>query len=167
MNLSKIDLLNKKFTRSAFGYAPREVEQYLAEVAEALGDAADRQREMARKIKRLEASLVEYRQRDEALRDTLLSTQKMVDELKVAASREAEVILYEANAKARETVRQGHERLAQLHEEIEALKHQRTRFRVEIRSLVETHLRLLQNDDPDLERLEELESKVSFLKKVE
>lgn len=167
MNLSKIDLLNKRFTRSAFGYAPREVDQFLVEIAEALGEAADRQRELARKGKRLEAKLQEYVQRDETLRDTLMSTQRMVDELKVAASREAEIILGEANTKARGIVQRGHERLAELHEEIEGLKRQRNQFRIQLKGLVQAHLELLESSDPRQERLEELESKVSFLKKAE
>jgi cell division initiation protein len=167
MNLSKIDLLNKKFSRTAFGYAPKEVDLLLVEVAEVLGEAADRQRELVRKAKRLEAQLQEYMQRDETLRDTLMSTQRMVDELKVAAGREAEIILGEANAKAREIVQRGHERLAQLHEEIESMKRQRNQFKIQLKGLVQAHLELLESSDPQQSRLEELESKVSFLKKAE
>ncbi|SKA80433.1 cell division initiation protein [Paucidesulfovibrio gracilis DSM 16080] len=167
MNLSKIDLLNKRFSRSPLGYAPREVDQFLVEVAEALGEAADRHRELGRKAKRLEARLQEYRQRDETLRDTLMSTQKMVDELKVAAGREAEIVLQEANSKARSIVQRGHERLAQLHDEIEALKRQRNQFRIQVKGLVQAHLELLEGRDPEQDRLEDLESRVSFLKKAE
>lgn len=167
MNLSKIDLLNKKFSRAALGYAPREVDQFLVEVAEALGEAADRQRELGRKAKRLDVQLQEYRQRDETLRDTLMSTQKMVDELKVAAGREAEIILNEASGKAREIVQRGHERLAQLHEEIESMKRQRNQFRIQLKGMVQAHLELLESGGPEQQRLEELESRVSFLKKAE
>jgi len=167
VNLSKIDLLNKKFSRSPLGYAPRDVDQFLVEVAEALGQAADRQRELVRKVKRLESRLQEYRQRDETLRDTLMSTQKMVDELKVAAGREAEIILQEANTKAREIVQRGHERVGQLHEEIESLKRQRNQFRIQIKGVVKAHLEILEGEDPEQERLEELESRMRFLKKAE
>lgn len=167
MSLSKIDLLNKRFTRKAFGYDRAEVDHLLIEMAEVLGDEADKRKELKGKVKRLEEQLVEYRQRDQALRDTLMSSQKMVDELKLAAGREAEQILDAAHSKADETLRQAHSRLAQVHEEIESLKRSRDRFRVQVRSLVRSHLELIESEDPDSERYEEMESKLTFLKKAE
>ncbi|MBU1248885.1 MAG: DivIVA domain-containing protein [Proteobacteria bacterium] len=167
MSLSKIDLLNKKFSRKLFGYDRSEVDQILQEMAEVLGADADEKRELKQRAKQLERQMVEYRERDEALRDTLMSTQKMVDELKMAAGREADQILDEAHSKAEATLRQAHIRLAQVHEEIETLKRHRNQFRVQIRSLVRTHLELIEAEDPDSERKEELESKLTFLKKAE
>jgi cell division initiation protein len=167
MTLSKIDVLNKKFSRGLFGYSRAKVDQFLQEAAEALGVAAEERKEAAKNLKRLEALVAEYKQRDETLRETLLSTQRMVDELKMAAGREAELILAEARVKAEAALREGHNRLAEIHDEIEALKRQRSRFQVELKALVETHLRLLETDDPALERIEALESKLKFLKKVE
>ncbi len=167
MSLSKIDLLNKNFSRSMFGYNRYEVDQILIEMAEVLGADADAKKELKFRVKRLEEQLVEYRQRDTALRDTLMSTQKMVGELKLAAGREADQILDAAHSKAEETLRQGHTRLAQVHEEIESLKRCRNQFRIQVRSIVRTHLEILESGDPDSERLEQLESKLTFLKKAE
>lgn len=167
MSLSKIDLLNKRFTRKTFGYDRSEVDHLMFEMAEVLGDEADKKKDLKGRVKHLEEQLVDYRQRDEALRDTLMSTQKMVDELKMAAGREADQILDEAHSKAEETLRQAHSRLAQIHEEIESLKRNRNRFRVQVRSLVRSHLELIESEDPGSERLEEMESKLTFLKKAE
>ena len=100
MTLSKIDVLNKKFSRGLFGYSRAKVDQFLQEAAEAVGVAAEERKEAAKNLKRLEALVAEYKQRDETLRETLLSTQRMVDELKMAAGREAELILAEARVKA-------------------------------------------------------------------
>ncbi|QJB57849.1 DivIVA domain-containing protein [Pseudodesulfovibrio sp. zrk46] len=167
MTVSKIDLLNKQFSRRMFGYSRMEVDQFLLELAEVLGNAADVQKGLKKKIKQLEQSVKEYRQRDETLRDTLMSTQKMVDDLKVTASKEAQLIIDEARTKADETVQKGHNRLAQLHEEIEDLKRQRTRFEVQLKGLIKTHLELLETPDPEKEIAEELESKLKYLKKVD
>ena len=177
MNLSKIDCLNKKFPRRPVGYAVQEVDQFLGEIAEVLGEYADMKKELVRRIKRLEAQLTEYKQRDETLRDTLMSTQKMVDELKVTAGREAELVLDEAQGKADEVlrearlradamVRDAHDRVAQVAGEIESLKRQRARIKVELRGLLQGHLALIETDDPGQERLEELESKLTYLKKA-
>lgn len=167
MTVSKIDLLNKQFSRRMFGYSRMEVDQFLLELAEVLGNAADTQKGLKKKIRQLEQSVKEYRQRDETLRDTLMSTQKMVDDLKVTASREAQLIIDEARTKADETVQKGHNRLAQIHEEIEDLKRQRTRFEVQLKGLIKSHLEMLETPDPEKEMAEELESKLKYLKKVD
>jgi len=167
MIVSKIDLLNKQFSRRMFGYSRMEVDQFMLELAEVLGSAADTQKGLKKKIKQLEMSVKEYRQRDETLRDTLMSTQKMVDDLKVTASKEAQLIIDEARAKADATVQNGHNRLAQIHEEIEHLKRQRTTFEVQLKGLLKSHLEMIEMSDPEKEKSEELESKLKYLKKVD
>ncbi|MBI9078426.1 MAG: DivIVA domain-containing protein [Pseudodesulfovibrio sp.] len=167
MTVSKIDLLNKQFSRRMFGYSRMEVDQFMLELAEVLGDAADSQKDMRKKIKRLERSVKEYRQRDEMLRDTLMSTQKMVDDLKVTASKEAQFIIDEARSKADVTVQKGHNRLAQVHEEIETLKRQRIQFEIQLKGLLKSHLEMLEMSDPEREKVEGLESKLKYLKKVD
>ncbi|MCJ2163703.1 MULTISPECIES: DivIVA domain-containing protein [unclassified Pseudodesulfovibrio] len=167
MTVSKIDLLNKQFSRSMFGYSRMEVDQFLLELAEVMGDAIDTQKEMRKKIKRLEVSLKEYRQRDETLRDTLMSTQKIVDDLKVAASKEAQLILDEARTRADATVQKGHSRLAQMHEEIESLKRTRTQFEIQLKGLLNSHLEMLEMSNPERDKIEEIESKLKYLKKAE
>jgi cell division initiation protein len=167
VTISKIDLLNRKFSKRMWGYAPDEVDQLMAEVAEMLGAVAEERKALIKKVKRMELSVEEFRQRDETLRDTLMSTQKMVDDIKGGAQREAQLIVDEARAKAEAMVQQGHNRLAQLYEDIENLKRQRSQFEIQLRALIETHLRILESDDPAENRLENLESKLKFLRKAE
>lgn len=167
MTISKIDLLNRKFAKRLWGYAPEEVDQLMAEVAEMLGLVAEERKNLLRKVKRMEGSVEEFRQRDETLRDTLMSTQKMVDDIKGGAQREAQLIIEEARAKAEGMVQQGHNRLAQLYEDIENLKRQRSQFEIQLRGLLETHLRVLDSEDPAVSRLESLESKLKYLRKAE
>ncbi|WP_285906140.1 DivIVA domain-containing protein [Pseudodesulfovibrio pelocollis] len=167
MTISKVDLLNKQFSRSLIGYSRMEVDQFLLELADVLGESAEAHKNLRRKLKQMEQALKEYRQRDETLRDTLMSTQKMVDDLKVAATREAQLVLDEARAKADATVQRGHNRLAQIHEEIEDLKRRRTQFEVQLKGLLKSHLEMLEMSDPDRDKVEELESKLTYLKKVE
>ncbi|MDP2848069.1 MAG: DivIVA domain-containing protein [Humidesulfovibrio sp.] len=167
MTISKIDLLNRKFAKKVWGYAPEEVDQLMAEVAEMLGAVAEERKNLLKKVKRMESSVEEFRQRDETLRDTLMSTQKMVDDIKGGAQREAQLILDEARSKAEGMVQQGHNRLAQLYEDIENLKRQRSQFEIQLRGLLETHLRIIDSEDPAETRLESLESKLKYLRKAE
>jgi cell division initiation protein len=166
MNLSKIDLLNKRFSKSFRGYCRTEVDQLLQEAAEAIGDLSEDKKELHRRVADLEASLAEHKQREETLRDTLMTTQRMIDDLKANARREAQLIIDEAQAKAEAILNRAHLRLAQLHEDIAELKRQRTQFEVKLRSLLDAHLRMLEMENQDQEQLEALESKLKFFKKV-
>jgi len=77
------------------------------------------------------------------------------------------LILDEARSKAQTTIQKGHNRLAQIHEEVEAVKRQRTQFEIQLKALLDSHLKMLEHDDPDIEKMEELESKLTYLKKAE
>lgn len=166
MSLSKIDLLNKKFSKSFFGYSKSEVDQLMVELAEVLGASADEKKQLLKKVGRRDNTIAEFRQREETLRDTLMTTQKMVDDLKATARKEAEVIINEAHSRAEGILQQAHNRLAQIHEDINELKRQRTRFEVELKALLESHLKTLEIGDPELEKVEAIESKLKFFKKA-
>lgn len=166
MNLSKIDLLNKRFTKRFRGYCRMEVDQLLQEAAEAIGDLSEDKKELHRRVADLEANLGEHKQREETLRDTLMTTQRMIDDLKANARREAQVIIDEAQAKAEAILNRAHLRLAQIHEDIAELKRQRTQFEVKLRSLLDAHMRMLEMENQEQEQLEALESKLKFFKKA-
>jgi cell division initiation protein len=100
------------------------------------------------------------------MRETLLSTQRMVDEMTAQARKEAQLILDEAQGKAGDIVRQAHQRLGQVHEDIANVKRWRSEFQTRFKGLLETYLRLLDTRDPDVERMEEMEAKLTFLKKA-
>ncbi|MFW5499101.1 MULTISPECIES: DivIVA domain-containing protein [unclassified Maridesulfovibrio] len=166
MSLSKIDLLNKKFSKSLFGYSKSEVDQLMVELAEVLGTSADEKKQLQKMVSRRESTITEFRQREETLRDTLMTTQKMVDDLKATARREAEVIINEAHSRAEVILQQAHNRLAQIHEDINELKRQRIRFEVELKALLESHLKTLEIGDPEVDKVEAIESKLKFFKKA-
>jgi cell division initiation protein len=166
VGISKIDILNKRFAKRFRGYCRTEVDQLMHEAAEVIGEYAEAKDKLAERVDQLERQLEEHRRREETLRDTLVTTQRMVDELKANAQKQAQLIIEEAHAKAREILGQGHTRLAQLHEEITELKRQRTQFEVKLRSLLEGHQRLLDMEDQDQEQLEALESKLKIFQKA-
>ena len=166
MKLTKIDLLNKRFPKRLRGYCREEVDALMTEAAETIGELAEDKKELKRRLVDMHARLEEHKQREQTLRDTLMTTQKMVEDLKANAHKEAQLIIDEAQAKAEAILHRAHLRLAQLHEDITELKRQRTQFEVKLRSLIEAHIRLLDMENQEQEQLESLESKLKFFKKA-
>ena len=166
MAVSKIDVLNKVFSRSFRGYTCAEVDAFLQDVAESLGALAEDKEGMQARLARLEESLEEHKSREVTLRDTLVTTQRMIDDMKSNAQKEAQLIIDAANQKAEVMLNQTHQRLAQLHGDISELKKQRTQFEVKLRSILDAHVRMLEADKDEQAKLDEAESKLKFLTKA-
>jgi cell division initiation protein len=165
MDISKVDILNKKFSSSLVGYKKQDVETFLQEVADHMGLLAEQKENIERKKRALEEKLKEYKAREDTLQNTLLTTQKMTDDIKANAQKQAELIVRESQAKSEDILRHAHKRLAQIHEDISELKKQRAHFEIKLRSMIESHLKLLDSQDEDNLQLEEAESKLKFLQK--
>jgi cell division initiation protein len=164
--ISKIDILNRSFSKKLRGYDPQEVDQTLSEAAETLGSMAEEKKELLGRIKHLEEDLAEHKNREKTLRDTLMTTQKMIDDMKATAQKEAQLIIDAANSKADNMLNQAHMRLAQLHEDVSELKKQRTQFEVKLRSILDAHMSLLEMDKEEREAIEEAENKLKFIQKA-
>ncbi|WP_029894780.1 DivIVA domain-containing protein [Desulfohalovibrio reitneri] len=166
MSLSKIDIDNKTFTRSFRGYSTSEVDAFLVEVAEALATGAEERKALKERVAELEGLVDEHKQKEQTLRDTLMTTQKMIDQLKANARKESQLIIEEAQNKAEDVLNQAHLRMAQIHDDIIELKRQRTQFEVKLKSLLDSHRQLLEMENQEQEEIEALESKLKFFKKA-
>lgn len=150
MAVSRIDLLNHTFSRSFRGYAPQEVERLLQDLADTLGRLGDEKVALSGRVAQLEARLAEYQQREVALRDIMVSSQRMSEDMKAAAQQEAQLILEAARAKAESLVNQGNMRLARILEDVSNSRKLKMQFALKLKSVIEGHLQLL-----DLEREED------------
>ena len=93
------EISNKKFSKSAAGYKPEEVEEYLRDVAIAYAKEIKDKEENEMKIVKLVEKINEYRSDEDAIRDALLVAQKQGNRIVAEAKEEADRILSEAQAK--------------------------------------------------------------------
>lgn len=93
------EISSKKFSKSAAGYKPEEVEEYLRDVAIAYAKAVKEKEEDELKIVKLVEKINEYRNDEDAIRDALLIAQKQGNRVIAEAKAEAERIVAEAQAK--------------------------------------------------------------------
>ena len=149
MQISRIDILNRTFTRSLRGYNPEEVDAFLQGIADTLGQLTEERVTLANQVTIVEAQLAEHKEREATLRDTLITTQKLTDSLKATAQREAQLIIDSAHARAESLMQQGNLRLAQLEESIGETRKMKAQFEMRIRSMIEAHLKLLDMENED------------------
>jgi len=163
MRFTPLDIQSHHFARRLRGYAPEEVDAFLRMVAEDLEGVirdADRTREHMREV---EARVEEMGAREETLRATLMTAQEVSDDLRRTAAKEAEVLLAEAEVKAEKLLDAAHRRVAKLTEDIREMRQARTRLAASVRSVMETHLSLLDGLSAELPEDPILDGKVAFL----
>jgi cell division initiation protein len=74
------------------------------------------------------------------------------------------VIIADAEVKAEKVLNRAHNRLSQLHEDIAELKRQRMQIEIQIRSVIDSHSKLLEIGKESMEAMDEADDKVTVLK---
>ncbi|MFP4167991.1 MAG: DivIVA domain-containing protein [Desulfonatronovibrionaceae bacterium] len=167
MPISKVDVLHASFKKGFFGYKRQEVDVFLQEIAERIGELAEEKENLESRVEDLEKSIAEYKSREGVLQSTLVTTQKMVDDVKANAHKQAKIIVEEAQNKAEGIINQAHKRLSELHEDIAELKRQRTQFEINLNSLLDSHKKLLEQTGREDQEIDEAESKLKFLTRAQ
>ena len=160
MSVSRIDLLNQELPRAFRGYERTAVDRLLQDMADTFGRVGDEKVALKGRIASLEAQIAEYRQREGSLRDTLVATQRMSEDIRAAAQKEAQLILDTARAKAEELLTQGAMRLTRITEEIDSARKLKLQFESQLRGVLDGHIRLLAMDAENCEELEALAARL-------
>ena len=146
MAITPIDIQQHQFKSQFMGYDKAAVDRFLELVAEEMERLTRQQQEVKEDLSRTRASLNEMREREATLKETLMTAQKLTEDLRSNARKEAEVIIADAKVRADQIVREAEDRRLQLINEIQEVKRQKVAFETGLRSLVESHLRLLDLD---------------------
>jgi len=146
MEFSPLEITQREFGRSFRGLDPEEVQTFLEQVAEEMTRLLQENTDRATQVQRLEAQLHMHQEREDSLRNTLVTAQKMTEEIKVGAKREADLLVRETELKAERLLEDAHRRLAQVQAEIAEFTRQRDLFVSKLRGLLKIHLDLLDTE---------------------
>ena len=138
MKVTPLDLRQQKFRTAMRGYDRAEVESFLNETAEdyeqALRDA-DRLRD---DLARAQTSLDEHRESERNLRNTLLTAQRLADEIKQNAESEGKRVVREAEGRADLTMQKAQSRLEEVQREIDGLRLKRRDAETSLEATIST-----------------------------
>lgn len=149
MRITPIDIQQHQFKSRLLGYDQGSVDQFLELVAEELARQHQQNQQLQEDLVRLRKSVEEMHQREKALQRTLMMAQQAADEVKSNAYKEADIIVADAKLQADRIVSEAEDRRIQLIGDIQEIKRQKISFESSLRTLVESHMRML-----DLEILE-------------
>ncbi len=167
MKLSPMEIQQKVFNRGFRGFNEQEVKNFLEAVSSAYADVVRENNAMRDQLARQEQEILQHRSREQILKDTLVTAQRAVEEMRRNAQKQAELTIAEAELKADALVKDAHNRMADLQSQIQELKRLRLQFETHLRSEIELHTKLLEaNSSVEAER-DRAEKKIAFIKKAE
>ncbi len=146
MRITPLDIQQKQFPIRFRGFDVEEVYAFLEIVREEMENLLRENASLKEQIQRLESQLKEYRDMETTLRETLMTTQQMVEEYRNNARKQAELMIKEAELKAEQMLRDAQQKVIKIHEDIMDLKGIRQHIKEELRRLLESHLRMLDFD---------------------
>jgi cell division initiation protein len=138
MKVTPLDLRQQRFQTVMRGYDRSEVQTFLLEVADDYENALRENDRLRQDIARLEATLTEHRGQERNLQSTLLTAQRLADEIKEHANQEAALILREAEGRADVLLQRSNARLEDVQREIDGLRMKRREVETTVEALVST-----------------------------
>src|SRR5262245_10695365 len=100
MNVSPLDLRQQRFRISFRGFDKIEVTSFLAAIAEDYEQALRETDRLRQELAVVQAALNEHREHEKNLRNTLLTAQRLSDEIKEQAEQQARRIVSEAESRS-------------------------------------------------------------------
>lgn len=144
MKVTPLDLRQQRFKTSMRGYDRDDVHAFLEEAAEDYENAVRENDRMRQEVVRLEATINEHRSQERNLRNTLMTAQKLADDIREGAQQDAARIVREAEGRAELLFQKTQGRLEDVQREIDGLKMRRREVETSIGALVSTLQHTLQ-----------------------
>jgi len=149
MNVSPLDLRQQRFRKTLRGFDPVEVTAFLAAVADDYEQALRETDRLRQDLMRMEVVLGQHRENEQNLRATMMTAQKLSDDIKSTADAEAKRIIAGADADAKRIVLeaasrsellldQTQARMEDIQREIDGLKLKRKDVETTIEATIQT-----------------------------
>jgi len=138
MNVSPLDLRQQRFRNAFRGFDKIEVTSFLMAVADDYEQALRETDQLRQDLIRMEALLSGHRQHEKSLQTTLITAQKLADDIKANAEEEGRRLVREAQGRSDLLLEKTQARLEDVQREIDGLKLKRRDVETTIESTIQT-----------------------------
>ena len=141
MKVSPLDLRQQRFRKAFRGFDPVEVASFLVAAADDYEQALRETDRLRQELMRMETVLSENREHENNLRSTLMTAQKLSDDMRVSAEQEAQRIIRDAEGRSDLILDKTQSRLEDIQREIDGLKLKRK----DVETSIEANISTLRN----------------------
>ncbi len=162
MKITPMDIQRQSFNSRFRGYDADEVRAFLNLVSEEVAELQRDHSRLQQEVQHLNSLLGEHRERETILKNTLLTAQRVSEEIRDNARKQAESTVQEAELRADRLLELAQNRAHEVEGQILDLRSQRSALRTDVRALVQRVSQIL-----DLQEEAELEDNLRILKRRE
>ncbi|GFO58107.1 cell division protein DivIVA [Geomonas silvestris] len=144
MKITPVDIQQQQFKGKMFGgLDAEEVDGYLQAVAGELEELIRENNDLKERLNRHANQVAEMEAREVQLRETMLAAQRVTEEMKANAQKEAQLLISEAELKGERVVAEAERRLVELTNQIQELRREKVQFESGFKALLDTYYKLL------------------------
>jgi len=138
MKVSPLDLRQVRFRSALRGFDRAEVLALITEVADDYENALREVERLRQEVSKMEVLLKQHREHEHDLRDTLITAQRMSDDIRASADAQARQIIREAEGRSDLLLQKTQARLEDVQREIDGMKQKRREVESSIESTIST-----------------------------
>ncbi|MDY6853558.1 MAG: DivIVA domain-containing protein [Thermodesulfobacteriota bacterium] len=143
MRISPLEIQQQKFKVKLMGFNREEVISFLELISNEMEDLKRENRILKGELEKREKMIAGYKQREKNLNESIITAQKITEDMKLNVKKEADLIISEAEMKAEKIIDDAHRKKTDIEKEIFDLKKQRLQLNSALRLIIEEHLKLL------------------------
>jgi cell division initiation protein len=138
MNVSPLDLRQQRFKKGFRGFDKVEVTSFLMAVADDYEQALRETDRLRQDVARLEGAVAQHREDERSLQLTLMTAQKLADDIRANAEQEAGRMMREAHSRSEFLLDRTQARLEDVQREIDGLKLKRKDVEITVEATIQT-----------------------------
>ncbi|QEM66859.1 DivIVA domain-containing protein [Geobacter sp. FeAm09] len=148
MKITPLDIQQQQFKGKMLGgLDPEDVDAFLQSIASEMESLIRENNELKEQQARHNREMAEMGEKEKDLRETMLAAQRITEEMKANAQKEAALIVSEAELKAERIVMDAERQLGDLKARIEEVRRQKVQFEISLKALLDSHARQLSGDE--------------------
>jgi cell division initiation protein len=150
MRITPLDVKQQQFTIRMFrGFDVQEVDAFLDDIAEDYEAALKENAALREQVAVLEERARAFADLEKTLQDSIVTAQRMSEEIKANARKEAQLLVEEAQLRAEKLLEETRTQEAKIRSEVMHLSRMRRQLAETVRSTLESYQRLLEGDLKD------------------
>ena len=166
MGVTPLVVRQKEFTTRFRGFDVQEVDLFLEEISKELESQGQAIERVKQENLRLNLENQGYRKREGSMKTAMIQSQKVLDQMKENAKKEAQLVLANAGSEAEKILNRAHKRLSQLHSDIIELKRQRIQLEMQISAELESHSKMLEMTKEENKAADETDATLKFIRQA-
>lgn len=148
MKITPLDIQQQQFKGKMLGgLDPDDVDAFLQTVAAEMESLVRENNELKEQQSRHNRDMLDMAEKEKDLRETMLAAQRIIEDMKANAQKEAALIVSEAELKAERIVADSERQLGELKARIEEVRRQKIQFEMSLKALLDSFARQLSGDE--------------------